>query len=110
MHARAERLADKRALVVALAAAGVAPGTPIDPAAPHDGAITAAVHRFACAASSSLVLVQADDLAGETVMLNLPGTDRERANWRRKIAVEASALWETPVGKAATSRLCRPKP
>jgi 4-alpha-glucanotransferase len=44
--------------------------------------------------------VQADDLASETVAVNLPGTDTERPNWRRRIGVEAGALWTTPVGAA----------
>ena len=108
--AGAERQADREALVAALDAAGVAPEAPIDADAPHTGAVTAAVHRYACASPSALVLVQADDLAGETVMLNLPGTDRERPNWRRRIAVEAGALWETPIGRDAATDFAARKP
>jgi 4-alpha-glucanotransferase len=109
-RARAERQADKRALVDALGEAGVAAGTPVDPAALHTPAITAAIHRYACASPSALVLIQADDLAGETVMLNLPGTDRERPNWRRKIGVDTSALWATPAGKDAIADFTTRKP
>ncbi len=108
--ARAERQADRQALVAAIDAAGVASGPPIDAAAAHTPAVTAAIHRYACASPSALLLIQADDLAGETVMLNLPGTDRERPNWRRKIAVEASALWETPVGRAAACDFAARRP
>ncbi len=71
---RGERQAEKRELSAALAEAGVAEPASIDPASPHDAAVTAAVHRYACATASALVLVQADDLAGETTALNLPGT------------------------------------
>ena len=56
------------------------------------------------------MLIQADDLAGETMMLNLPGTDRERPNWRRRIAVETDALWATPVGKDAAHDFAARKP
>jgi glycogen operon protein len=42
------------------------------PDAPHDASTTAAIHRYAGATASALVLVQADDLAGETTALNLP--------------------------------------
>jgi glycogen operon protein len=108
--AGAERQADRQALVAAIAAAGVAPAPPIDPAARHTPAVTAAIHRYACASPSALLLIQADDLAGETSMLNVPGTDRERANWRRKIAVEASALWQTPVGRDAARDFAARKP
>jgi len=105
MPARAERLADRYALVAALGEAGVAPETPVDPAAAHTPAVTAAIHRYACASPSALVLIQADDLAGETVMLNLPGTDRERPNWRRRVGVEVGDLWTTPAAAAAITDL-----
>jgi glycogen operon protein len=49
--------------------------------------------------------VQADDLAGETSAVNLPGTDRERPNRRRRLAVDAADLWDTPVGARAAADL-----
>jgi glycogen operon protein len=55
------------------------------------------------ASPAALVLVQADDLAGETAALNLPDTDRERPNWRRKVRVAADALWATPAGVDAAA-------
>jgi glycogen operon protein len=111
--AQAERGADRQELVAALAAAGAIeqaaePGkdeAPIAADAPHTPAVTAAIHRYAGASPSALVLLQADDLAGETVALNLPGTDRERPNWRRRIRVAVDALWTTPAGLAATRDL-----
>jgi glycogen operon protein len=66
-------------------------------------AITAAIHRFLGATPSSLALVQADDLAQETVAINVPGTDRERPNWRRRIGIPAGELWDTPLGEACRS-------
>ncbi len=35
--------------------------------------------------------------------LNLPGTDRERANWRRRLAVDVDALWQTDVALQAAA-------
>ena len=96
--------------MAALGDAGVARETPLDPAAPPTPAVTAAIHRYACASPSAPVLIQADDLAGETVMLNLPGTDRERPNWRRRIGVDTSALWATPAGKDAIADFTARKP
>ena len=97
---RVERAAAKEALATAIAKAGAASPESIDPKRPHDAAITAAIHRFTCATPSALVLFQADDLAGETKAQNLPGTDRERSNWRRKVSVGVQALWETAAGVA----------
>ena len=55
--------------------------------------------------ASALLLLQADDLAGDVDALNLPGTDRERPNWRRKVGVDADALWATPAGARAIADL-----
>ncbi len=96
--AEAERLAEKRALAEAIDKAGVGNGVPLDAGAPHDAAVTAAIHRYACATPSAVVLVQADDLAGEIFALNLPSTDRERPNWRRRLSLDAEALWRTSSG------------
>ena len=82
---RAERQASKAALVDALARAGATPDAPVDASAPHDAAVTAAIHRFVGASAAALVLIQADDLAGEAMAVNLPGVDRERPNWRRRL-------------------------
>jgi glycogen operon protein len=46
------------------------------------------------------MLVQADDLAGDATRINLPGTDRERANWRRVLAPEIGALLASPPAEA----------
>ena len=66
-----------------------------------EAAITAAIHRYVCASPSALVMIQADDLAGETMAVNLPGTDRTRPNWRRKLSVDVGALWQTDAGAQA---------
>ncbi|MFT4078188.1 glycogen debranching protein GlgX [Rhodomicrobium sp.] len=86
--ARERRATDKAALIALLAAEGIeaaaAPDTPFDPA------LTDAAHRLLGTASSLIAIEQIDDLAGETTAVNLPGTDRERPNWRRKLAAMPS--------------------
>jgi glycogen operon protein len=100
--ARDERLADRHALASAIRAEGSLPAATADPNYAHDVAVTQDIHRFVGATPAMLVLLQADDLAAETVAQNLPGTDRERPNWRRKVGVVASELWHTECGVAAT--------
>ena len=68
-------------------------------------ALAGAIHAFVNAAPCLLDLVQADDLAAETVAVNLPGTDMERANWRRKVSVPEDRLWTTEIGRAVLNRL-----
>ncbi|WP_284943964.1 glycogen debranching protein GlgX [Acidisoma cladoniae] len=96
--ARMERRMEKGHLLAALAEGGFATGHDVD--APLDAALVAAVHAYVAATPCMLDLVQADDLAGETAAVNLPGTDKERPNWRRKIAIEAEGLWATDAGVA----------
>ena len=69
-------------------------------------------HDFVAATSCDLVYVQADDLAGETQAVNLPGTDWQRPNWRRRLQVPLDELFSnehaTPILDAI--RRQRPKP
>jgi len=44
-----------------------------------------AVHAHIARTPSLIATAQIEDLAHETTSVNLPGTDRERPNWRRKI-------------------------
>ncbi|MBL0141115.1 MAG: glycogen debranching protein GlgX [Betaproteobacteria bacterium] len=77
----------------------------LGPAGGDPVATAHALHRLIGATPCALALVQADDLAGEETALNLPGTDRERPNWRRKVGVEAAELWKTPIGAQAAQDL-----
>lgn len=98
-HAKAERQRELDAMRRAIAvqdghALAEEPG---DQAA----AVIAAAHRYVAATPSALVLLQADDLAAEVDAINLPGTDRERPNWRRKVWPLVSSLWQGSIGSAA---------
>jgi glycogen operon protein len=88
------RRRDKETLADAIERSGTS--APIDPDGPCDAAVVASIHGFAAATRAALVLLRADDLAGETVATNLPGTDRERPNWRLRLATGAADLWTTP--------------
>ena len=101
-QARAEREADKLALIEALADAGL-----VDPALGPPTQLTpelaAAIHAFVARSPSVLAVVQVDDLAGERTGVNLPGTDLERPNWRRRIGVSWDAVFETDTAQAILS-------
>jgi glycogen operon protein len=59
---------------------------------PSASEVIAAAHDFIARTPTYIALAQLDDLVGETVAVNLPGTDRERPNWRRKLAIPLEAL------------------
>ncbi len=70
-----------------------------------DDRLAAAIHALAARAPSALLLVQAEDLAGETVAVNLPGTDRERPNWRRRLPVRVEDLLHLARARAVLGAL-----
>jgi glycogen operon protein len=84
------RRADKQRLLKALEAEHLAP-TDVGLDAPLDPALAKAIHAFIEKTPSALAMLQIDDLLGERNAVNLPGTDRERPNWRRRLARDATA-------------------
>ncbi len=95
---RAARQVDKAALLELLAETGLL-HEPLDPSAPISAAFVAAVHGFIAATPALLALVQADDLAGEVSAVNLPGTDRERPNWRRRLKADVTTLCRSDLAR-----------
>ena len=49
--------------------------------------------------------LQADDLLGELVAVNLPGTDRERPNWRRRLPGDIGALFDGEMARRIMAAL-----
>ncbi len=92
--ARQDRLADKGALLDFMRDEGVAVGT-TDPTSAE--APTVAMHALMASTPCLLALAQADDLTGEQRAVNLPGTDRERPNWRRRLEIPVSGLCDGPI-------------
>ena len=54
--------------------------------------IEEAVHRFAAKTASKVFLAQLEDILHVEKMQNLPGTDKEHPNWRRKLPVTLEKL------------------
>jgi 4-alpha-glucanotransferase len=54
--------------------------------------LTAAAYRFLAGSPAGLVLIQLDDALGELDQANVPGTDVEYPNWRRKSSVAVEDL------------------
>ena len=64
--------------------------------APADGdaaTLLDRAHAALAASGSALVMIQADDLAGEMSAINIPGTVDERPNWRRRISLPLGELF-----------------
>ncbi len=86
-QASAERLDDKLALIEAIHGPTPVSGDDLT-------SVVTGVHDFIAATPSVLAVAQIDDLVGEKVAVNLPGTDRERPNWRRRLAPDVEAIFD----------------
>ncbi len=65
--------------------------------APTDGnfgPLVAAAHDYIGRTPAMLAVAQIDDIVGETVAVNLPGTDRERPNWRRRLVPDVADMFD----------------
>ena len=105
-EAIAARREEKRGLIAALLAAGLIASAPSDEA-PLSDAVAAAVHALIGGAGSILAHAQFDDLIGETVQTNLPGTDRERPNWRLKAAPDVADAFVSHRAQAILAALSK---
>jgi (1->4)-alpha-D-glucan 1-alpha-D-glucosylmutase len=102
MHERQlqERAADRHRLLVALAEQGLLPHG-IDMHQPDqvdmNSALVDAIHRYLARSASSILVVNIEDVLGETEQMNLPGTDRDRyPNWRRRPALPVTEWSASP--------------
>jgi 4-alpha-glucanotransferase len=102
----AARREEKRGLIAALLAAGLIFAAPSEDA-PLSDAIAAAVHALIGGSGSILAHAQFDDLVGETVQTNLPGTDRERPNWRIKVGPDVGAAFAAHRARAILAALAK---
>lgn len=66
-----------------------------------------AAYRFLARSPARLVLVQLDDALGELDQVNLPGTDTEYPNWRRKSAIDIDRLASDPRLTTLVADVCR---
>jgi glycogen operon protein len=97
-RAEAERTEERAALVDALVEEGCLAGSELE--APQAAEVMEGAHAFIATTDSDLVLIQAEDLAGLRVGVNLPGTDRERPNWRLRLPLPVDTLLSGAAGQA----------
>lgn len=112
-RSREERGAERKALLAALVAARLITRAEAGAAA-HAQAlpdeVMVAVHRFVAGTRSRLMLAQLEDLVGATHQTNLPGTDREHANWRRILGPSLEELAAHPLLLRITAAIAQERP
>jgi 4-alpha-glucanotransferase len=73
-------------LLAALRDQGLQPDHPAIPSDPFTPELARALHVYLARSPTLLVALQIEDLLGMVDPVNVPGTDREYPNWRRKIS------------------------
>jgi glycogen operon protein len=71
----------------------------------NSGDLLVDAHAFVAKSPCAIMLLQADDLSEETEPLNVPGSDKERANWRRRLSVTVEALPNLTASKAVIAAI-----
>jgi 4-alpha-glucanotransferase len=74
-------------------------------------AIVLAAYRYLARSNARIVMLQIEDALGETTPVNVPGTNREYPNWRRKLGTDVGSLAASPRWErfARTLRELRPR-
>lgn len=106
--AQAARAADKTALLTAMAEDGAAAAWTAE--SEFSPELAAAIYGFAASGPSRIFMLQLEDLAGERVGVNLPGTDRERPNWRSRLEAPLDAMPKGALWRAITAAVRAERP
>jgi 4-alpha-glucanotransferase len=114
-RARLERGDDRRRLLSALCAVGLADNDlrrAADNPSPSELPESAgpAVHRYLARTPSRLLAVQLEDLVGVTDQPNLPGTQAEYPNWRQKLPVDLGSIKSISSFQAMTAAVHSERP
>lgn len=83
-----QRERDRELLLDALGSQGLKPARPATPSDAFTADLAQALHVYLARSATRLVAVQIEDLLGETLPVNVPGTDREYPNWQRKVSAD----------------------
>jgi 4-alpha-glucanotransferase len=83
-----ERERDREVLLTALQEQGLRPAQPATPTDAFTADLAHALHLYLARSPTLLVALQIEDLLGETLPVNVPGTDREYPNWQRKVSAD----------------------
>ena len=94
------------ALPLALAASATTQAQSSLPTLDDDDAVVG-VHRLLARSGAAIALAQVDDLVGIVEPLNVPGTDREWPNWRRRVPEPIEDLPDNPTARAVAETLGR---
>src|ERR1700736_156173 len=83
---------DRELLLGALQEQGLKPAQPASPYDAFTADLAHALHLYLARSATTLVALQIEDLLGEILPVNVPGTDREYPNWQRKVSADLEEM------------------
>jgi 4-alpha-glucanotransferase len=92
-QAHATRASERRELLLALVAQNLWLWSPDQPLPPYSSALARAVHAYLGLSHANIAMIQVEDLIGMGDPVNVPGTDREHANWQRKVTQDTADIF-----------------
>jgi 4-alpha-glucanotransferase len=91
-----ERARDRKRLLTALRDQALNPAEPATSEGPFTAELAHALHLYLARSEAALVALQIEDLLGMTDPVNVPGTDAEYPNWRRKVTMNIEEVAARP--------------
>jgi 4-alpha-glucanotransferase len=91
-----QRKRDRKALIEALVTADLWRWNQHETLPDYSHALMRAIHLYLGYSSARLAVVQIEDLIGMTDPVNVPGTDKEHANWQRKVTANLDEIFRDP--------------
>ena len=107
---RAQRQVERQRMIEALRASGEDISDELIAMPKLSDDVFVAIHRFLARTPCRLVALQLEDLAGSLDMVNLPGTDTQHVNWRRKLPVEIEELAQIATLRDAVDAVASERP
>ena len=92
-QAHATRASERRELLLALVAENLWRWSPDQPLPAYSQALSRAVHAYLGLSRANVAMIQVEDLIGMGDPVNVPGTDREHANWQRKVTQDSAEIF-----------------
>ena len=89
---RQMRASELREMMSALTLLGLWHWQPGEPLPAYSAALARAIQSYLGLSSANVAMIQIEDLIGMTDPVNVPGTDKEHANWQRKVTQNTAEI------------------
>lgn len=93
---RAGRARERAAMMQSLVSQGLWSWQPHESAPGYSPALARAIQCFLGLSNAGIAMIQIEDLIGMSDPTNVPGTDKEHANWQRKVTLDTAEIMRLP--------------